>query len=259
MSTIAVAALGYARRGLRVFPCKERGKEPMFKGWPELATTDPQRISNWWSSGAFNIGVVTGPASGIWVLDVDGEDGESTLRALEIEYDALPPTVEAITGKGRHLYFRWPQGIEIGNSQCRPDLPGIDWRGNGGYVLAPPSIHPSGRRYCWSVDSADEFADAPEWLIDLVTKRPRGRNSEPMAATPESWRSFVNNSADGSHCDHAIARLYGLLVRRYIDPIVALDLVRMFNAARCTPPLDDDEVVRIVDAIAEREANRRGM
>ena len=258
-SELAAAARAYAKRGLRVFPCKERGKEPMFKGWPEYASTDPQAINNWWSSGAFNIGIATGAASGIWVLDVDGEDGESTVRALEIEHDALPPTVEAITGKGRHLYFRWPADTEIRNSQLRADLPGLDWRGNGGYVLGPPSIHPTGRRYCWSVDSADAFADAPPWLIDLLSTKVRAAetNAITAAAKAESWRSFVNETVEGSHRSHAIARLYGLLVRRYVDPIVALDIVRMFNTMRCKPPLDDHDVVRIADDIAHREAQRR--
>jgi Bifunctional DNA primase/polymerase, N-terminal len=253
MSALRNAALRLAAKGMRVFPCRERGKEPMFKRWPEYATTDPNRINNWWSSGAFNIGIATGPGSGVWVLDPDNEDHEGWLRKHEAIHGALPPTVEAITGKGRHLYFKWPLGKKIQNVQNRGDFP--DVRGDGGYVLAPPSIHPSGRAYAWSVDSAGAFADAPDWLIELVTKRTSsGGPIEPI--TPEHWRSFLGETVDGSHRGSAIARLYGLLIRRWIDPYVALDLVRFFNALRCDPPLDDHEVRQITDDIAKRQADQ---
>ena len=208
----------------------------------------------WWRARDFNIGLATGSGSGIWVLDIDGDEGEATLSALEAEHGALLSTVEAITGKGRHLYFRWPQGTEIRNSQLREDLPAFEWRGEGGYVLAPPSVHPSGRRYAWSVDSADSFADAPDWLLNLVTAK---TSNAPASYTPEAWRSFINEPVDGSRRGNAIARLYGLLVRHFLDPVLALDTVRMFNELRCKPPLDDAEVVRIANDIANREANRR--
>jgi hypothetical protein len=253
------AALKLAAKGMRVFPCIERGKEPALHDNLKRATTDENHIKGWWNSRQFNIGIATGQASGVWVLDIDGEDGEATLRHLEAEYGRLPPTVEVITGKGRHIYFRWPpDGPEIRNSQMRAGLPGIDVRGNGGYVLAPPSVHPNGRTYEWSVDGENEFADAPDWLITLVTARvyPAGATFG-SANSPEYWRSFVNEPVEGSHRHQAIARLYGLLIRRWIDPYVALDLARLFNSARCHPPLDDRELVRTCGEIAAREANRR--
>jgi hypothetical protein len=258
MTPLGTAALKLARKGLRIFPCVERGKEPAIADNLKRATTDPNTLSGWWRTRNFNIGLATGEGSGVWVLDVDGEEGEATLRELEAAHGALPPTVEAITGKGRHLYFRWPQGTEIRNAQLRDDVPGLDWRGNGGYVLAPPSIHPSGRPYCWSVDAADEFADAPDWLIVLVTSRvhPAGANFDTVN-NAEAWRSFINEPVEGSHRSRAIRRLYGLLVRRFVDPIVALDIARMFNELRCKPPLDDADVVRIALWAADQEANRR--
>jgi hypothetical protein len=224
----------------------------------EKATTDPNIICCWWRSDDNNIGIATGKVSSVWVLDIDGEEGEETIRAFEAEHGALTPTVESITGVGRHLYFRWPQGTEIRNTQCRDDLPGIDVRGEGGYVIAPPSIHPSGRRYAWSVDSANEFADAPEWLINLVTNKSRTNGGSGEAASPESWRTFIGETVDGSRRSRAVAQLSGLLLRRFIDPLVALDLARMFNTLRCEPPLADEEVVRIVTNITNLEKQRRG-
>jgi hypothetical protein len=248
------AALTLAARGLRVFPIIERAKEPAIANNLQRATTNQHVIAGWWHSRDFNVGVATGPGSGIWVLDLDGLEHEAWLRKLEAEHGPLPLTVEAITGKGRHLYFRWPTGVTIRNIQNRDDFP--DVRGDGGYVLAPPSLHPSGRRYAWSVDSASEFADAPEWLTALVAKGGNGAG-EPIGATPEAWRSFVDDRFDGSHRGWAIARLSGLMLRRYLDPFVVLGIAQMFNESRCVEPLAEDEVTRIVDRIARREAERR--
>jgi hypothetical protein len=239
---------------MRVFPCKEHGKEPAIVENLRRATVDLNLIAGWWDSRNFNIAVATGEGSGVWVLDIDGEQGEETLRRLEAEHGTLPQTVEAITGKGRHLYFRWATGTVIRNKQVNPNMPGIDVRGNGGYVLAPPSIHPSGRVYAWSVDSASSFADAPEWLLDLIAKGASANKS--AAHTPEEWTSFLDDHVDGSRRSAAIARISGVLLRRYLEPEIALGLVRSWNESRCHPPLDGGEVERIMRNIARREAAR---
>lgn len=135
MTPLGKAALALAARGMRVFPLPPRKKEPpLFDGLQKYASTDPQKVQNWWRSADNNIGIATGSDSGVWVLDVDGDEGEAALRKLEA---ALPPTIEVITGDGRHVYFRWPAGFDIRNSHCRDDLPGLDWRGDGGYAVAP--------------------------------------------------------------------------------------------------------------------------
>jgi hypothetical protein len=254
MTPLGDAALALARKGLRVFPIIERSKEPMITDNLKRATTDENIIRGWWHRRDLNIGIATGPNSGIWVLDLDGEEDEAWLRKLEAEHGTLPATVEAITGKGRHLYFRWPIGTTIRNIQHRDEFP--DVRGDGGYVLAPPSVHPSGRCYAWSVDSASEFADAPDWLIDFVVKRD-SHTDPPLGATPEQWRSFIDDNYEGSHRGHAIARLAGLLLRKYLDPYCALSLCQIFNMHRCREPLTWNEVKQIVDNVANREADRR--
>ena len=236
--------------------CRAR-KRPAIANNLKRATTDPNVIAGWWSSRNLNIGLATGPDSGVWVLDIDGQEGEATLRALEAEHGALPPTIETITGKGRHLYFRWPTGNEIRNSQLREDVPGLDWRGSGGFVLAPPSIHPSGRVYSWSVDSTDEFSDAPDWLLDLASGKRRGNGRPAEATPPEVLRTFIGQVHDGSYRGRAIARLSGVLLRRYVDPLVVLDLCRVFNETRCQPPLDDADVLRIVTDITRSEQQER--
>jgi hypothetical protein len=247
------AAIALAGKGMRIFPCLERAKEPAIAKNLERATTDVKWIAGWWDTRNFNIGLATGADSGVWVLDIDGEEGEATLRALEAQHGPLPPTVEAITGKGRHLYWRWPTGRVIRNRQVSTVMPGIDVRGDGGYVLAPPSIHPSGRIYSWSVDSNDCFEDAPEWLVDLVAKD--GVHPH-VAASPEQWRSFLDTTVDGSRRGAAIARAYGLLVRKYLDPIVAFGFVQLFNESRCQPPLGFAKLEKIATEILHREAEQ---
>jgi hypothetical protein len=258
ITSIRNAALELAARGLRVIPCRARTKEPLFKEWQRKATTDVNTICGWWASRPYNIAIATGEASGVWALDIDGDAGEGTLLELENRHGKLPPTVEVITGDdGRHLYWRWPTGVEIRNRQERADIPSLHVRGTNGYCLAPPSVHPNtGREYAWSVDSSDTFADAPAWLIDLVV---RNRASKPITVTsPDAWCSFLNTRVEGSHRGSAIARLSGMLLRRYVHALVALDLVRFFNALRCDPPLEDNEVVEIITSILRREKERRG-
>jgi Bifunctional DNA primase/polymerase, N-terminal/Primase C terminal 1 (PriCT-1) len=258
LTPLGAAALKLAQRGLRVFPVRERAKEPAIENNLRGATLDPTIIGVWWASSDYNVGVTCGPGSGIWVLDIDDLEGEQTLRGLEEKHGALPPTVEAITGRGRHLYFKWPADAVVRNSQLRSDLPSLEWRGEGGYVLAPPSVHPSGRTYCWSVDSASEFAIAPDWLIDLVTSRTRGlAGDEPGPIPSDQWYAFLEADHTGSHRESAIARLAGLLLRRYVDPYATLAICHLFNERRCIEPLARAEVGRIVDAIAGKELERR--
>jgi predicted P-loop ATPase len=181
------AALQLAKRGIPVFPLKPRDKAPATTHGFKDATTDADQISGWWRRQPDqNVGIATGETSGVWVLDVDGAEGEATLKRLIDEHGELPKTVESITGKGRHLFFKLPENAVITSSAAKLG-PGLDTRSNGGYVVVPPSVHPSGRRYEWSVDSARDFAEAPEWLVTLLTERPQP-NGHANGHT-HKWRS----------------------------------------------------------------------
>jgi len=162
---MAETAAEYARRGWAVIPlhtpeqgvcscgkaaCGSPGKHPRTMNGLKDASADPAQAARWWSMWPeANIGIVCGAVSGLVVIDVDGPDGEETLEALEADIGPLPETVEALTGKGRHLYFNHP-GVEI-----RPSAgvlgSALDVRGDGGYVVGPPSLHYTGRRYEWEV------------------------------------------------------------------------------------------------------------
>jgi hypothetical protein len=261
MTPLGEAAVKLGARGLRVFPCKHRGKEPAIKDNLRLAAIDPVIIRRLWGEqGQYNIGVATGPGSGIWVTDEDGEEGLATMSRLEAEHGPLPKTVEVVTGGGgRHLYWKWPEnGIEIRNFQVREDLPGLDVRGAGGYVLCPPSIHPSGREYAWSVDSASAFADAPDWLLRIVTERSARRNAGAVApAAPKEWEELLSREHEGSHRAAFVARVFGHFARKFVEPAVAVNAVIALDLIDNKPPLGVDEVIRICNDIANREADRR--
>ncbi|WP_372400761.1 bifunctional DNA primase/polymerase (plasmid) [Azospirillum sp. HJ39] len=176
------AALKHVERGWRVFPCVERTKRPcdepgLFEHGCKGATKSPFWIGKFWSRwpGA-NPAVATGPASGIWVLDIDvknGVDGFATLAVLESFFGPLPSTLgqQTPTG-GAQRFFVWPDGREVRNRNSKALGPGLDVRGEGGYIMVPPSIHPDcleGPRYRWDADpEAQPAVHAPEWLLRYV-------------------------------------------------------------------------------------------
>jgi len=254
-------ALALARRGMAVFPCAVRDKTPLTEHGCRDASIDLEVVERWWHQEPnANIGIATGAVSHCFVLDVDGEKGENALKQLEAEFGQLPPTVESITGGGgRHLFFELP-GTTVRNSTSKIGS-GIDIRGEGGYVVAPPSIHPSGRAYAWGVDSAGTLAQAPAWLL----AKANGHNGNGGAGNgrggptpPSVWRTMVRDGVDEGARNSTVARLAGHLLRQRVDPLVTLQLLRSWNATSCRPPLDDDELERTVDSICRLEHQRRG-
>jgi hypothetical protein len=252
-------ALALAEKGFAVFPCIPRGKTPATKHGFKDATRDPKVIETWWRVlPGHNIGVATGEPSGVFVIDVDTKkaDGEKELRQLEAQLGELPATVESITpGGGRHIFFRhpgWPVKCSQGEFAA-----GIDLRGDGGYVIVPPSVHPTGRRYFWSVDAADAFASAPQWVLDRVKATTAVAPTANSPAPADEWRRLVADGVDEGQRNRSVARLAGHLLRRYVDPIVTLDLLIAWDRSRCRPPLGERNVTYIVNSIAGREMRRR--
>lgn len=169
-------AVSYAERGWRVLPVKSRGKTPLMKKWTTAATADVERVGLWWTNSYRNagVGIATGEASGIVVIDVDAKhDGERGLVELEGRHGPLPPTLTAKTGGGgRHLYFRYPIGVEIRNCAGLAGVDGIDVRGEGGYVVAPPSVHASGAQYEWASEVSELAELPPAWIRLLTAAKP---------------------------------------------------------------------------------------
>jgi hypothetical protein len=253
MSALHKTARRLASKGMRVFPCNPGSKFPATPLGVLDATTDPTAIDTWWQkSPDYNVAVATGAPSGIFVVDIDGLEAETELRKLEAEHAPLPTTVETITSRGRHIWLRMPDAA-LRNSAGKI-APHVDVRATGGYILCPPSLHPSGKRYAWSVDSANAIAEAPPWLLAKVVE-PAGGNG--AATAPSEWVKLATEGVIEGARNDSVTRLTGHLLRRYVDPRVTLELIRVWNAMRCRPPLDDREVEGIVNSIAGKELKRR--
>ncbi len=264
------AALHYAARlGWPVFPvraivdnhcdcrkpgCGAIGKHPRVAGWQHEATTDARTIERWWRQWPSDgIGL---HASEFWVLDVDPRHGgDESLRALERQHGGLPVTPRQLTGGGGvHYLFAPSDGIP----NCCQFLQGLDARSRGGFIVATPSRHRSGREYAWDVDAHPlevPLAPAPAWLLKLLRTETGARSATP----PDEWVALLRAGVNEGCRDNTITRLAGHLLRRNIDPYVALELLVTWNTTRCRPPLEQHELEQIVTSLMRKEAKRRGI
>src|SRR5579862_1915370 len=205
-------ALRYVQRGWRVLPlhtptraggcscqqalqCTNIGKHPRLKHGLKEATSSEPVCKVWWTDqyrGA-NIGIATGSRSGFIVLDVDSlHGGDTSLAQLEARYHPLPETLKAATGGGSwHYLFQHPGNDRlVGNRARLAGMPGLDIRGDGGYIVAAPSLHWSGARYLWADESA-EIAPCPDWLLEVILQQPQsqaGGASRPQETAQRSSR-----------------------------------------------------------------------
>ena len=183
-------ALDYVSRGWHIFPVRPRGKEPITSHGFKDATTDPASIRGWWCKWPHaNIGLACG-ASGLTVIDLDPRNGEPNLN--------LMPTLTSKTGGGGWHYFY--SGVV---RSCKP-LPGVDIKSDGGYVILPPSIHPSGRRYEWVNDF--QVALLPDNIRALTVRGPVEHQAGPvipptsryLAAAIRGEQDAVEHATDGN-------------------------------------------------------------
>jgi Bifunctional DNA primase/polymerase, N-terminal len=260
-----ICSCGRDRRGM---PCTKPAKHPFGRLCPNGvydATTDEDQIRELFREAPqANLGV---HADGLIVVDTDPRDGgDESIRALEREHGEFPATWQSLTGSGGdHRLFTCPAGVEVKNVVAKqmdnPPLgPGIDIRTRGGYFIAPPSRHISGRSYAWSVDHHPQdvpLAPAPDWLIARLTTRtaatPSGAPAEPIV-----WAQLTRQPITAYH-DMADAKIAGHLLRRWVDPYLVAGLLHAWNRTYAVPPLPDDELRRILDRVARLEDQRRDM
>lgn len=239
------AALDYGRLGWSVIPIEPRGKRPLIR-WQayQYRRAEVTEIADWfqrWPDA--NLAVVTGLVSALVVLDLDPRHGaDAGLAELERAHGALAETVESRTGGGgRHLYFAHPGEVLHNRVGIAP---GVDLRGDGGYVVAPPSIHASGESYRW-VRSPDvcRLAPLPEWLVGETDRHPH--HGHPLT----HWRRLLREGVEEGERNSSIASLAGHLLRYGVDPEVATELLLAWNTVRCRPPLEPEEIARTVASI----------
>ncbi|MHC4197262.1 MAG: bifunctional DNA primase/polymerase [Planctomycetota bacterium] len=226
-------ALKYLKRGFSVIPIRPKGKKPLIS-WKAYQKRVPQerKVEEWWNKWPeANIGIVTGEVSGLVVVDVDGEKGLETAKRL-----GLPETPTVKTGKGYHYYYLHPGNEDVRNFQAKMGVDGIDLRGDGGYAVAPPSVHPSGETYQWVTPlGSTPLTPLPESILAIT----------PSDKTPVG--GLVNGVPKGER-NNALARLSGSLFAqgwRYTD---ALRFFINWNAHN-EPPLSERELRATVKSI----------
>lgn len=251
MNPLLKAALRYANRyGWRVFPLE--GKEPRIKGGFRSATTDERTIKRWWKKWPdANIGIACDSEHGPIVIDVDEPKDEETsgfkfLEKLELPREGLV-TRSAVSREGRlHLYFLpMRDGTQL-KRMIRPFGPkdrkvAIDILGDGGYVVAPPSIHPdTGEPYRW--EAKIDMAPFPKRLFRFLKKGSINKIAPPL---PEIIR-------EGQR-DMLLTSLAGSMRRRGASPRAILEALRIENASRVRPPLDELQLQKIAKSIGEKD------
>lgn len=210
--------------------CPSPAKHPLTQHGANDSTSDLKTIQAWyrqWPSA--NWGIATGSKSGLLVLDVDGKDGNSSLARFKV-----PFSFYVTTCRGWHGYFHLPKAGRY--PSLAQLLPGVDIRAEGGYVIAPPSVHISGTRY--EVYCNEELASAPAWLIETIEKR---RTTLPTARKEIFLPGERNTELFRRGC--GFARSPGMNYRRLHAWISAT------NQNRCRPPLGGKEVSTITESI----------
>lgn len=243
-------AARYARMGLAVFPLVQGKKKPATTHGVKDATKDVDQISAAWTFNQdLNIGIATGaPSGGLVVIDIDydsdsGKDGYEYLREWESEHGELPETVTTITGRGgQHLWY-WANGHSFKNS-VNEDL-AIDIRADGGYIMAPPSIHPNGRTVEFE-NHPDDFAIAP--LDDNAVEFIRSVQKGVVSTSERGERFEMPDEIGKGGRNQAIFKYCSSLQSRGLGDVEIRMLAHAANQAKCKPPMPEDEVDRCVDS-----------
>lgn len=277
VSVQQLAALKIAYLGWSALALAEREKVPLAKSHgAHDGTRDTSAIELLWTKHPHaNVGIATGKPSGLWVLDVDGDEGIATMASLVKQHGELPSSPRSRTGSGGvHVFFALPPEREVRNRI--KFAPGCDTRSTGGYVVAPPSVHPNGNAYRWIAGHRPDdvrLALAPAWLLDLVAPLTAPAPLSPPPAAPRplvghSGASVVDRargylarvpaavSGQGGHAiTFAVAR--ALVTGFCLDAATSLSLLAEWNRM-CLPPWGEKELAHkiqsAIDTPSERQA-----
>ena len=245
------AAIEYAKKGFAVFPLKYHDKVPLTRNGCKDATTDAAQIKAWWQKYPnANIGLATGSVSqNVFVIDLDidedrGIDGYHSLEDWQREHGDFPETWTAITGRGGyHLYYR-------GNGRIKNRagiIDGVDIRGNGGYVVAPPSIHKNGRRYEWEY-SPDEFelAKADNNVMYFLNHDDHRQSA-----------SFtMPNIVSAGQRNQMLFRFACMMQAKGASDQSVFAATMAENESSCSPPLTEQEVRIIVSSATKYDKGK---
>lgn len=259
MTKLKEIALSYAKRGWAVLPlhtpqerlcsclnleCSSPGKHPRISGGLKKASNNHDTVENWWKRWpSANIGIATGAISGFFVVDIDEPHaGVASWKAWTKGHDVLAQII-AKTGAGYHFFYKFPDT----GAKCRTGvLPGIDIRGDGGYIVAPGSTHVNGNTYAWSKWASDP-ALPPNRVLELLKK--------PTSTVSQSLSKVDNTqtiSPGSRNC--LLAKIAGLLQREGTTPEVLRRSLDAINNSVFSPPLAQDEVKKIGQSISRYQS-----
>lgn len=255
------SALNFIERGWPVLPlhfplndscsclnptCKNTGKHPITRNGLKDASSDKRIISNWWfKHPKANIGILTGKESGIVVLDVDPRHGGSdSLTQLEKKFGPLPQTLAVKTGgDGAHYYFRCPD-VSIRNQVNIRN--GLDFRGDGGYIIGPTSIHASKKPYMWADETAP-ILDIPEWLLSLLINPKQQPKATQVNISNKKDEKKNSIEEGGRRC--SLLSFGGFLQSKGLEGNLLSKALFALNTEICSPRLDDSEVKEIIASL----------
>lgn len=244
MATMYDYAVKYINIGLAVFPLKPNDKIPLTKNGCKDATTDGAQVKAWWQQYPnANIGIATGSKSnGLIVIDLDvdsekGKDGKEELKKWEAQNGELPKTWTSTTGRGgSHLFFLTTKMIR----NRAGILDGIDIRGEGGYIVAPPSVHRNGNRYTWDTTNAHlPMAEANETVFKFLEYKETAEFTSFNA--PETIGEGKRNDT--------IFKMASSLQEKGYDDEAILALLEVENQKKCVPPLSEKELRQILSSV----------
>lgn len=227
-------------------------KKPLV-GWTryQKERASEETIRGWWGRWPdANVAIVTGAISGLVAVDADGEEGAEALRELEAKNDALPHTPESLTGGGgRHLLFAHPGGMIDNKVRIAP---GLDIRADGGYIVAPPSLHVSGRTYAWELSAhPDDVPPAPPplWLLTTIAA---AKTAAPSPKGQPAWVTKALRGVGKGKRNATGTRLAGHYLRRKLSITETVTQLLDWNT-RNRPPLGEKELRQVVASVDKKE------
>lgn len=234
-------AKNYIRDGFVVMPIintlinGKTEKKPIIREWQKLTLRDTETILHGFMQPKVNgIGLLTGSVNGIFVLDVD--------PGADMTGKSVPPTPVVKTGRGMHYYFKYENGLgNTANGETN-----FDTRGDGGFVVVPPSWHHLGE-YEWLIDlDLDLLADIPDWVRGM------------LGSSKPQFKKFMFGAAEGGR-NQSAAQVIGHVLHHLHEDLwedFAWHGMKKWNT-RNTPPLEEDELYKVFISIASREKMRR--
>lgn len=235
-------------------------KKPLVKNWPQLANSDPAELTKMFGNSRISrvgIGIATGKASNLVVLDIDTGSEKDGRVWLDGPGQALPLTACSNTPSGgKHFYFSYPSGCDVRNS-ASVIAPGVDIRAEGGYVVAPPSRNTRGK-YDWAlapINGCDLIAPFPDWLSEKLARKrvdwtPRSYTFRPWDRVRRQVSDPIpqgaRNSTLASRCG-TLCKVHGATFEWVVRALHEI------NAYCCQPPLSPREVDGIARSIFRKE------